>query len=215
MPADVGLKRRAELLAACSELDFAVCMPFGREPGATGVWLRAAAPAAPSAEWLSRIEALLGLDHAEVLRYADPQRGQRRSMRLMHRAVAGGADAAVPNGTPTDALLKSFMLAGDTLAGGWVSDLLLDELPAQRFGRALLAGTAKPPVALPSRGTQVCNCFDVCEPDITAVLERCSGSAESRLAQLQGALQCGTNCGSCLPALRQQVQRVQPTAQTV
>jgi assimilatory nitrate reductase catalytic subunit len=220
MPADVALQRRAELLAECSELDYAVCMPFGREPGATGVWLRAAAPAAPPAEWLARIEALLGLDHAEVLRYTDPQRGQRRSMRLMHREVAQGAGAQNASAgtsveTPADALLKSFMLAGDTRAGGWVSDLLLDELPAQRFGRALLAGTATPPVALPSRGAQVCNCFDVCEPEIAAVLERCSGSAESRLAQLQGALQCGTNCGSCLPALRQQVQRIQPVAQTV
>ncbi len=220
MPADAALLRRAELLAACSELDYAVCMPFGREPGATGVWLRAAAPAAPSAEWLAHIEALLGLDHAEVLRYTDPQRGQRRSMRLMRRETADAAGdtnapASTPAGAATDALLKSFLLSGDTLASGWVSDLLLDELPAQRFGRALLAGTATPPVALPSRGAQVCNCFDVCEPEITAVLERCSGSAESRLAQLQGALKCGTNCGSCLPALRQQVMRIQPAAQTV
>jgi assimilatory nitrate reductase catalytic subunit len=141
-------------------------------------------------------------------------------MRLMHRETAGAAGeanapAAPSAGAATDALLKSFLLAGDTRAGGWVSDLLLDELPAQRFGRALLAGTATPPVALPSRGAQVCNCFDVCEPEIATVLARCSGSAESRLAQLQGALQCGTNCGSCLPALRQQVLRIQSAAQTV
>jgi assimilatory nitrate reductase catalytic subunit len=68
-------------------------------------------------------------------------------------------------------------------------------------------------VAVPSRGKQVCNCFDVTEPEIAACLARSTGSAETRLAHLQATLKCGTNCGSCLPALRQQVQRRQPAAQ--
>ena len=89
----------------------------------------------------------------------------------------------------------------------------MDELPAQSYGRALLAGTKVPPVPVPSRGVQVCNCLDVTEPEIAATLARCSGSAEARLAQLQATLKCGTECGSCLPALRQMVQRVQPAAQ--
>ncbi|MBC7938262.1 MAG: (2Fe-2S)-binding protein, partial [Chitinophagaceae bacterium] len=92
----------------------------------------------------------------------------------------------------------------------WVSALLMDELPAQAYGRALLAGTATPPVAVPSRGVQVCNCFDVTEPEISATLARYTGSADARLAQLQAALKCGTQCGSCLPALRRQVQHTQP-----
>jgi hypothetical protein len=33
----------------------------------------------------------------------------------------------------------------------------------------------------------------------------CSGSPAERLAQLQGSLRCGTQCGSCLPALRRWV----------
>jgi assimilatory nitrate reductase catalytic subunit len=288
LPAGVALQRRAALLAACSELDYAACMPFGREGavaegargqgaadgdggdagaadaaglsgnaseaeqggegGASkaerlgkggesgagveadhgddgddggdgghgrqvGVWLRAAAPVAPDAAWLARIEALLGLDAPEVLRYADPKRGQRRSVRLLAHQV---------DGQPAGARLQAFLFSGDVQAAGWVSALLLEELPAQAYGRALLAGTATPPLAVPSRGQQVCNCFDVSEHEISATLARCVGSAEARLAQLQGALKCGTNCGSCLPALRQQVQRVpaqtqpaaQPAAQT-
>ena len=38
--------------------------------------------------------------------------------------------------------------------------------------------------------------------EIVEQLGRCEGSAEARLSQLQGALKCGTNCGSCLPVLR-------------
>ena len=203
LPADTALQRRGELLALCGEMDYAACMPFGREPGAVGVWLRAAAAAAPAAAWLARIEALLGLDVAEVLRYTDPQRGQWRSVRLVPQQDQG-------QGSGTR--VAAFVLAGDTQAAGWVSTLLMDELPAQDYGRALLAGTAAPPRAVPVRGPQVCNCFDTSEAAIAATLARCSGSDEARLAQLQLALKCGTNCGSCLPALRRQVQRVMPAA---
>ena len=34
-----------------------------------------------------------------------------------------------------------------------------------------------------------------------------TGTAESRLSQLQAALKCGTNCGSCLPDLRRLAQQ--------
>jgi assimilatory nitrate reductase catalytic subunit len=203
LPADSALETRTALLAACSTLDYAACMPFGREPGAVGVLLRAAAPAAPPAAWLAQIEALLGLDAADVLRYVDAQRGQRRSVRLVAHTV---------DGKPAGARMLAFLLSGDVQAAGWVSALLMDDLPAQAYGRALLAGTATPPVAVPARGAQVCNCFDVTEPEITAVLSRCSGGPESRLSQLQAQLKCGTNCGSCLPALRRQVQQTQAPA---
>jgi assimilatory nitrate reductase catalytic subunit len=197
LPADRALATRAALLAACSTLDYAACMPFGREPGAVGVLLRAAAPAVPAAAWLAQIEALLGLDAPEVLRYADTQRGQRRSVRLVTKGLDGQASGA---------RVQAFMLSGDVRAAAWIGALLMDDLPAQSYGRALLAGTGTPPVAVPSRGAQVCNCFDVTEPEITATLARCRGGPEARLAQLQAELKCGTQCGSCLPALRRQVQ---------
>ena len=67
-------------------------------------------------------------------------------------------------------------------AAGRVSALLMDELPAQAYGRALLAGTSAPPVAVPRRGVQVFNCFDITEPEINATLARSQGSPEARLA---------------------------------
>ena len=102
--------------------------------------------------------------------------------------------------------LQAFMLAGDTRAQAWVLALLQDEQPARAFGRALLESRTRPPSAAPPRGRQVCNCLDVSEPQIVAALGAATGSADERLAQLQLRLQCGTECGSCLPALRTMVR---------
>ena len=37
-------------------------------------------------------------------------------------------------------------------------------------------------------------------------------SDEDRLASLQGALKCGTNCGSCVPELKRRVRSARPAA---
>jgi len=193
LPEEQALQALLALRALMPRFDYAHCVPFGREPhprGVAGVLMRAAAPEAPEDALLLEIEALLGLAGREVLRYADRKRGQRRAMRLAQRAGEAGTR------------LDAFLLAGDTRATGWVRALLQDELPAQDYGRALLSPSAKPPVAVAPRGAQVCACFDVTEPQIVATLSRCTGTSESRLSQLQSALKCGTNCGSCLPALR-------------
>ena len=87
-----------------------------------------------------------------------------------------------------------------------IKTLLQDEVPAQAYGRLLLVPGAKPPVALQARGRQVCTCFNVAEPQILAALARCSGPADAQLAQLQGELKCGTNCGSCVPELKRMLR---------
>jgi len=141
---------------------------------------------------VDRIEALLGLSGTDALRYEDRRRGQRRTMRL----VADGADRR----------LDAFLLAGDASAQAWIKALLQQRLPAQSLGRALLVPGARPPAMPAPRGRQVCSCFDVAEPAIVQALSRCRGTAEQRLSQLQGALKCGTNCGSCLPELKRLLQ---------
>jgi len=79
-------------------------------------------------------------------------------------------------------------------------------LPAQSYGRLLLAPGAKAPVALAPAGRQVCTCFNVAEPAIQQQLRSCRGDEHQRLGQLQDALRCGTNCGSCLPELKRLVR---------
>jgi assimilatory nitrate reductase catalytic subunit len=192
LPDKNALHVREELRQVMALFSFASCVPFGRER--TGVLLRAAAHEAPPDELLGRIEILLGLAGADALRYADRKKGQRRTMRLVRHGE--------------EARLEGFVLAGDTSAQTWVKTLLQDQLPAQAYGRLLLVPGAKAPVAIQSRGKQVCTCCNVSDAAITAHLAGCSGTEDTRLASLQAKLKCGTECGSCVPELRRMVRSV-------
>jgi assimilatory nitrate reductase catalytic subunit len=196
LPAEQALSLRSELMAQAAHLPYTMCVPFGRDDdgvGRIGIWLRAAAAEAPPIDWLRGVERLLGLSDGHALRYADARHATYRSVGLQRRSDALHLDA--------------FLLSGDTRAAPWMSQLLVERLPADAYGRALLAGSARPPTALAARGAQVCTCFDVTAPQIDDMLARCSGTPDVQLAQLQAALKCGTNCGSCLPALRRQIAR--------
>ena len=57
-------------------------------------------------------------------------------------------------------------------------------------------------IAVAPRSPQVCACFDVSEARIREHLAAGAGEPDDRLQALQQALRCGTQCGSCLPALR-------------
>jgi assimilatory nitrate reductase catalytic subunit len=194
LDADQALTQRAQVLELLSALPYAACIPFGREPDdKVGVWLHAASAERLPDELLMRVEFLLGLSGADTLRYADPRAGQRRTI-----SIARTAD---------DTKVTAFLLAGDVRAAGWIGELLVEQLPADLYGRALLSGSAVAPMPVPARGAQVCSCFDVTEPQIEAALSRCDGAPEAQLAQLQSELRCGTNCGSCLPKLRSMVRK--------
>jgi assimilatory nitrate reductase catalytic subunit len=196
LPAERAAAVREQLKSLMGAFAYASCVPFGRER--SGVLFRAAAYETAPDELVQRIEALLGLGGTEVLRYADKRRGQRRTMRL-HK-------------TGETVQLEGFVLAGDTSAEAWIKPLLQDELPAQAYGRLLLVPGARAPVAVQSRGRQVCTCFNVAEPEIVATLKACKGTPDEQLAQLQGQLKCGTNCGSCIPELRRLARHVMSTA---
>lgn len=187
---------RGHLRALMPRWAYASCVPFGREPdGRVGLLLRCAASSMDSDEILHHIESLLTLSGDSVLRYRDARRGQRRAMRLAFDA------------NPAHAHLEAFMLAGDASAATWVLDLLQEGVPARPFGQALLSGQPTPPRAMPTRTAQLCNCFDVSRAEVINVLSSCRGDEETQLAQVQSTLRCGTQCGSCLPALRALVKQ--------
>jgi assimilatory nitrate reductase catalytic subunit len=194
LDAGQALTQRAEVLQLLAALPYAACVPFGREPDdKVGVWLHAASTEPLPDEVLARIETLLGLSGADTLRYADPRAHQRRAISIAR--------------TSQDTRVIAFLLAGDVRAAGWIGELLVEQLPADLYGRALLSGSPVAPSPVPSRGAQVCSCFDITEQQIEAVLARCDGAPEAQLAALQGELKCGTNCGSCLPKLRSMVRK--------
>jgi assimilatory nitrate reductase catalytic subunit len=199
LPEDNAHTARAALQKLMARFEFATCVPFGREdasadaPAQRGILFRAASNYAPEDDSLVQIETLLALSGPDTLRYEDKKRGQRRAARLVR-----AADSTVQ--------LQGFILAGDTSAQAWIKTLLQDQLDASAYGRLLLSPGAKAPVAIQSKGAQVCACFNVTEPEIHAQLNHCQGSETHRLAQLQGALKCGTNCGSCMPQLKKLVR---------
>ncbi|HEX5357847.1 MAG TPA: molybdopterin-dependent oxidoreductase [Aquabacterium sp.] len=195
LPETDALAVREALKPLMSAFAFTSCVPFGREPhaqGKVGVLFRAAAMEPASSDILARIESLMGVDGVDVMRYQDKHRGQKRAMR-MERSEEG-------------LKLTAFLMAGDISAEAWIRPLLQEELVADTYGRALLSPGATPPVAIVSKGKQICTCFNVTEPAIIDTLATCQGDTDARLQQLQGALKCGTNCGSCIPALRQLVK---------
>ncbi|MDB5965232.1 MAG: nitrate reductase [Polaromonas sp.] len=221
MPDSDVLAARERLKPLMKAFPFTSCVPFSNntplvppapgdgERGArlarSGVLFRAASHEAPDEQMLAGLEQILGLDTADALHYADRRKGQRRTVRL-HRV-------------DDHAELVGFVLAGDTSAEAWIKTLLQDELPAQAYGRLLLLPGAKAPVAVQSRGKLVCTCLNVTDVAIDAHLHGLqagiqvagSGSGslatdEERLASLQQTLQCGTNCGSCIPELKRRVR---------
>jgi assimilatory nitrate reductase catalytic subunit len=205
LPPDAALAAHAALKPLMALFPFAACVPFagsaaGKER--SGVLFRAAAHDAPEDALVDRLEGLLGLGAGDVLRYADRRRGQRRVARLVRRADGNAG-------------LEAFLLGGDTSAEAWIATLLREELPAQSYGRLLLSPGARAPVAVQSRGKPVCTCFNVTDTAIKAELGRRAGTPGERLAALQGALKCGTNCGSCIPELQRMVRATPAEAEAL
>ncbi len=180
---------------------FASCVPFSAAAARwraarrerTGVLFRAAAHEAPPDDLLAeQVEALLGLGGADTLRYADARQGQRRAARLVRRRRSA---------TPR---LDGFLLGGDTRAEAWIKTAAAGPAagpglrpPAAAAGRHRTGGACR------RAASSVCSCFGVTETAIrraAAALHR--HRHDERLAALQGALKCGTNCGSCLPELQ-------------
>ena len=199
LPSGESLKARNALKPLMSAFPFTSCVPFAnntpladQSTAREGVLFRAAAHLAPPDELLIQIEKILGLTTHDVLHYADKKRGQRRTAKLTR--VADHAE------------LTGLLLAGDTSAEAWIKTVLEGELPAQSYGRLLLSPGAKAPVAVEARGKLVCTCLNVTDAAIEGHLKNAPGNDAERLAALQIALKCGTNCGSCVPELKRLVR---------
>jgi assimilatory nitrate reductase catalytic subunit len=103
-----------------------------------------------------------------------------------------------------------FVLAGDTSAQAWVKTLLQEELPAQAYGRLLLVPGAKAPVAVQSRGKAGVHLLQRDRPGHRQPPGGLQRHRRRAPGSLQGALKCGTNCGSCVPELKRMVKAVIP-----
>jgi assimilatory nitrate reductase catalytic subunit len=175
---------------------FFATAPFGRETA--GVWIEAAHAGAPDGAWIERFDALLGLveaPDAALLAYADRSRAHVRKLlvredRLVAARLAGDAAAV-----EALAWLRAWAAEGKSVAP------IRRQLLVPRVSAPEGAGTGSP---------IVCLCHGVSEASIVAALGQCRGTAAARIASLQTRLRCGTECGSCRPALRALEARTPP-----
>jgi len=151
-----------------------------------GGWLYHLAGPEPAADGILLARRLLdGLPRDGAIEYHDARRGTFR------------AAYVDPSGSLTDCLFvgRPELQADD----GWLVALLAQARPlADADRRALLSGRV--PLDTVGEGRIVCSCFQVGLGRIAAAV-RHEGIADT--AALGRRLQCGTNCGSCLPELRE------------
>jgi assimilatory nitrate reductase catalytic subunit len=169
---------------------FASTVLIGRKRD--GVLFRAAHNGAPPASWLAELDALLGLDGDEVLRYDDARRGHSRRVRI------------------SGELLRGVRLSGDAGAitsGEWLREWLVGGQSIEQIRRLLLVPSRQAPAGFMPVGRVLCQCFGVSERDIVSELTRTEGGPAERLRTVQSRLHCGTNCGSCVPELRALVEK--------
>ena len=157
--------------------DYASCGLHGRE---SPVLVFRGASQQPLAQALiDALDAALGLDRADVLDYRDSRRGISKRVLIEQDRVLGAR------------------LTGETVAQGWLRDLMADNGSASEVRRWVLAPLSSPPAGRKPRGRIVCTCLDVSESEIGERL-----AAGLSLEEVQVSLSCGTRCGSCIPELR-------------
>jgi assimilatory nitrate reductase catalytic subunit len=91
----------------------------------------------------------------------------------------------------------------------WLSEQIGKTIENKGERLRLLSGVPADPAS--QTGRTVCSCFQVGEQTIINCLSK--GEASS-VEALGTQLKCGTNCGSCIPELRQMVQQYIPAKET-
>jgi len=173
---DLTVLDRVRELLECFE--YASCGLYGRNPGI--VVLRAAHQHAPDKAMIHHLDELLDMtDHSKTISYNDPKRNISKRILVDSGEVIG------------------VRLLGETLAAGWLKEVMVQGRLTDELRRWALAPLSAPPAGGQSRGRIVCSCKDVSDKEIQAVV-----ATGASLETLQSQLKCGTECGSCMPELR-------------
>ena len=196
-----ALSLQIELRTLFSHSTFATATLFGRDDARhqTGVNLTLANLELFEPTLLERVRELFCLNQStatkSIMTYRDPRKFVERLLAIEHNAERKN--------------LSSVMLTGaavDLEAGTWLKQYLEAFTDISALGRKLLSPGKVAPQPVIARGKIICNCFDVSEQSITQCLQQTAASdSEDLLAVLQTKLDCGKNCGSCLPELKNMV----------
>ena len=162
--------------------------------------LRIADKAPADRALIEDIDRRFGLAHANAIRYDDPR-----------RAVGRRVDVQL-------GVLRAVRMSGaeqDLIAEPWLKDWLARAEPIEPVRKLLMIPTAVTPAGFAPRGNVVCSCFNVTDREIGTILRDRAHPAGEALIRIQEKLQCGTNCGSCLPELRRLIARETATTESV
>ena len=184
---------REQLRSLTSNLPYAELTPFGRDQ--IGMYLRCYKSTAFTADDLNRIDMAMGMGATDFLRVDDARRSVSKRLLIEQDR------------------LKYLLLAGDISSEPWLANLLQSQVSVAALGRQILMPGAQAPKGVLPTGKLVCTCFGVTEKQISDHLNLPTPSGlpnaslsiniSERIKSVQDALRCGTNCGSCLPQLRQ------------
>ncbi|MCL5041000.1 MAG: molybdopterin-dependent oxidoreductase [Gammaproteobacteria bacterium] len=162
----------------CEDFDYASFSLTGRERSA--LLVRVAHTQAASADWLSRVDALLGLDSGPVVAYDDPRRAVGKRVRI------------------EDGRITAIRLTGETAARDWLRNVWTSGEADAALRQWFMAPLSSPPGgAAISNDKTLCNCMNVSQSQIEAGIAR-----GLDLDGLKAELGCGTECGSCVPEVR-------------
>jgi assimilatory nitrate reductase catalytic subunit len=196
-----ALSLQIELRALFAQSTFATATLFGRDDARhqTGVSLSLANVEPFEPALLARVRELFCFTQSNQAKSVMSYRDQRRSIERL---------LAIQHG-PEKKTLACVLLTGSVIdleARTWLKQYLEALTDISALGRKLLSPGKVAPQAVISRGKIICNCFDVSEQSIRQCLQQTATSdPDDLLAVLQTKLNCGTNCGSCLPELKTMV----------
>jgi len=200
-PKEEAFSIQNNLRSVLPHFDSAQCVLFGREQDGNdiGVSFKGAHHADPledleshAAQGLKMVMQKFKLDESSsepVMRYSDKRRGIVRLVRAEDKVLSAMLTGSVTSLAST----------------AWLREYLERGLDAKVLGRSLLLPVSKPPVEFKPRGKVICNCFNVTADTV----QKCLGkmpiglSLEDAMPLLQTQTQCGTNCGSCKPEVKQ------------
>lgn len=162
-------------------LDVADCDYFARVRG-DGFWRYELAGECLPASWSAWASGVLG-SVEERIELADPARGRYRGARVMDGRLQACLFVSAEKSLP---------------ARGWLSSLFAAPALSDADRLGLLAGRSVDGTA--EAGPLVCSCFSVGRATLVRAIR-----AQSLVstADIGRALSAGTNCGSCLPELRE------------
>jgi assimilatory nitrate reductase catalytic subunit len=177
-PADDTARLQLQIAPLLPGFDYGAITLADGDCQVVSVELATSAP--PAAEVVAALDDLFGLPKDDgLLIYDDSVRGVERRARIDGNA------------------LIALRLTGELAGAQRLRQAILSRSDVSALRRHLLAPVAELAGLPQGRGRMVCSCLNVSENEIRTAI-----AAGSSLSQLQSALKCGTQCGSCVPELR-------------